>query len=407
MRILICAQQSPNGPVNGFRVHLTAAVDALSRKHVVRVLAPGAPEAHAPWDAPQCYGALAERLRPALHEELDTFAPDLVYVAGVWLAQLGRDLGGRPCVIAPLDAAHLSAEARALAMQGAARRRMRAAAARMRRFEGDEYARFDRVLVLSERDRAALHRAGLWVQVIPHPVDVRTFTPRTGGGDRRRIVFAGVMSAAPNVTAAEFLVRHVLPRVRARVSDASVAIVGRDLPPRLTALDRLPGVRIVGEVRDMAAWLASSRVCVAPMLTGSGVKNKLLEGMASGLPCVVTPLALGGLRAVPGRDLLVGATAEELAAQLVRVLEDDQLAANLGAAARDYVVAHHGLAGLAAALERIVAELTPQRSDALVTRLGAPSVPRSGPRPYRTSASTGSPAGAGARSPLDDGRTPR
>jgi glycosyltransferase involved in cell wall biosynthesis len=101
------------------------------------------------------------------------------------------------------------------------------------------------------------------------------------------------------------------------------------------------------------------------MLTGSGVKNKLLEGMASGLPCVATPRALGGLRAAPGRDLLVGETADDLASHLVRVLVDDGLAAALGAAARAYVVAEHGRGATAAALGRICSEVIAERHAAI------------------------------------------
>ena len=60
------------------------------------------------------------------------------------------------------------------------------------------------------------------------------------------------------------------------------------------------------------------------MTSGTGIKNKLLEAMAAGAPCVVTPLALQGLTAEPGRDVLVGADAQELADELVRVLRDDE-----------------------------------------------------------------------------------
>ena len=62
------------------------------------------------------------------------------------------------------------------------------------------------------------------------------------------------------------------------------------------------------------------------MVSGTGIKNKLLEAMASGLPCVATPLALQGIDVEPGRELLVGADEEELAAHIVRLLDDKALA---------------------------------------------------------------------------------
>jgi glycosyltransferase involved in cell wall biosynthesis len=315
------------------------------------------------------------------------FAPDLVYVTGVWLAALGRELGDHPCVVAPLDAAHLNFEAQAVAARGLARPVLRAASRRVARFEASHYAAFDRVLVLSGRDRDALLaiRPTLEVEVIPHAVDESAFLPPAiQHRERGRIIFHGVLSVAPNITAAEFLAREVMPLVRAAMPRANLAIVGRTPSRRVRALGRLDGVRVIGEVRDIAAWLAGSHACAVPMLTGAGVKNKLLEAMASGLPCVVTRLALGGMCANPGRDLLVGEGADEFAAQLVRVLQNDKLAAALGAAARAYVMSQHSAAAVATELTRIFDKVVAEhghahRSISQVCRESPPSTTRSMP----------------------------
>ena len=165
------------------------------------------------------------------------------------------------------------------------------------------------------------------------------------------------MSYAPNVLAAEFLARQVFPLVRAGLPEARLAIVGRKPSPRINALAQLDGVEVTGEVPDVVPWLAGSRVYACPMVSGTGIKNKLLEAMAAGAPCVVTPLALQGLTAEPGRDVLVGADAEELAAQLVRVLTDDELASRLGPAGRAYVLANHDWSAVARSYERVYDEV--------------------------------------------------
>jgi glycosyltransferase involved in cell wall biosynthesis len=92
------------------------------------------------------------------------------------------------------------------------------------------------------------------------------------------------------------------------------------------------------------------------MVSGTGIKNKLLEAMASGLPCVATPLALQGIDVEPGRELLVGADEEELAAQIVRLLDDNALAQELGRAARKYVSANHDWGAVARAYVRVYGE---------------------------------------------------
>jgi Glycosyl transferases group 1 len=138
---------------------------------------------------------------------------------------------------------------------------------------------------------------------------------------------------------------------------AHLAIVGREPPRRVLALAEREGVKVTGEVSDVRPWLTGSRVFVCPMTIGSGIKNKLLEAMASALPCVATPMALGGLTVRPDEELLVADRDEDLAREIVRVLDDDELAARLGEAARAYVLAHHTWKGAARAFERVYHEV--------------------------------------------------
>jgi len=293
-----------------------------------------------------------------LFEEIERFQPDVVHVASGRLAGLGKLLSGRPAVLAALDAWHLNVAARALLAGGIRRRLLLGEAARVRRFEATEYPRFRRIVVVSDADREALLAVDdrLSITVIPNGVDLEAYAPDPATvRDRDRIVFTGVMSYAPNVSAAELLARRVFPRVRAARPSARLAIVGRSPTPRVCALAG-PGVEVTGAVPDIRPWLTSSHVYACPMVSGTGIKNKLLEAMASGLPCVATPLALQGIDVEPGRELLVGADEEELAAHIVKLLDDDELARALGRSAREYVSANHDWGPVARAYVRVYEE---------------------------------------------------
>ena len=308
--------------------------------------------------------AMAASLAGPLREELEEFDADVVHVTSGRLAALGRTLTGRRSVLGALDAWHLNVEARALVASGARRRLLRGEAARVRRFEASEYRRFGRVVVVSEADRAALREVDpmLAVSVIPNGVDARQFAPAPSSvRDSSRIVFTGVMSYAPNVLAADFLAREVFPLVRAARPDARLAIVGRAPAPRVRALAELRGVEVTGEVEDLRPWLGASGVYVCPMISGTGIKNKLLEAMACGAACVATPLALQGLRVTAGRELLVGTTAQELAHGLLRVLGDDACRERLGHAARRYVLREHDWGSVAHAYQDVYRELQADR----------------------------------------------
>jgi polysaccharide biosynthesis protein PslH len=371
MRILICASDAPFPPTNtGFRRQLLGLVPELGKRHDVRLIGYRMPDQsndpaveadmrivefqrpNMAQNARDLALAMIEQrplraerlvrgLREPLREELARFEPDLVHVGPGKLSGLKKDLEGRPKILMVMDTWHLNVDARAEAAAGLRRPLLRADAKRIRRFEGSEYRGFDRVVVSNEGDLAELRGrdATLPFVVIPIGFDASAYAPDPAAEvDSRRIIFHGAMNYAPNVRAVEFLAREVLPRVRAERPEAHLVIVGRDPAPRVLELEALDGVHVTGEVEDMRAWLTGSRVWAGPFLDGTGIKTKLLEAMAADIPCVVTPLGHRGLDDVTsGEQLLVGSTADELAAQLVAVLADDGLARRLGRAGGDYV----------------------------------------------------------------------
>jgi glycosyltransferase involved in cell wall biosynthesis len=387
VRILVCAMEAPLPPVNGFRLHLWSLLKELRKDHDVFVLAlrmPDQGEAEGdegmrllsyPGDRhprrPRWLGRGILRgrtpiavestalLRGPLQEEVTRFRPDIVHVTTGRLAALGMNLYEHPAVLAALDAWHVNVDAEAVAASGVRRPLLREMARRVRRLEAAEFHRFGSVIVVSDRDRRELLAldGSLSIAVIPNGVDVEAFAHDGWPRDPRRIVFTGVMSYAPNVTAADFLARRVLPLVRAVHPDARLAIVGRDPRPEVRALSGLPGVGVSGEVPDIQPWLSRSRAYACPMLTGTGIKNKLLEAMANGLPSVATPLALQGLSVTPGEQVLVGRNEGELTGQLVRLLSDDAVAEAVGRAGLAYVRTHHSWTAAADAYVRVYSEV--------------------------------------------------
>ncbi|MGH3048132.1 MAG: glycosyltransferase family 4 protein, partial [Gaiellaceae bacterium] len=292
-----------------------------------------------------------------LREELARFEPDLVHVGPGKLAGLKRELEGLPRVLMVMDTWHLNVDARADAATGIRRPLLRADARRIRRFETSEYRGFDRVVVSNEGDLAELRERDptLPFAIVPIGFDASAYAPDPGAlVDPNRIIFHGAMSYAPNVRAVEFLAGRVLPRVRAVRPAAHLVIVGRDPAPRVLELEEIDGVHVTGGVDDMRSWLTGSRVWAGPFLDGTGIKTKLLEAMATDLPCVVTPLGHRGLDDITsGEQLLVGSTEEELAEHLVAVLEDDELARRLGRTGGEYVRPRYDWPAVGEAYDRL------------------------------------------------------
>ena len=362
MRILACVHEAPAEPLNGFGLQVTEVFDRLAARHDVRVVAfePSygevlrrdylelVPRTSSPawrWvlGGPRGANDLARAMAGPAVAALRDWGPDVVHVSSGRLAALRRSLADVPAVLAALDAWHLNLEAKAALSPPPRRVLLKAEQRRVRRFIAAEYPAYDRVAVVSEGDRDALRAVApaLDPVAIPNGVDAESYSP----GDHAErepgvVVFSGAMDYAPNEAAADFLVRRVMPAVWERAPDARLQLVGRAPSPAVRALasDR---VTITGEVDAMQPWLRRAAVYACPMVSGTGIKNKLLEALACAAPVVCTSLACRGLEAVPGEHLVVADDAPALAAAIADLLADAAAAARLGASGRAYVIERH------------------------------------------------------------------
>jgi sugar transferase (PEP-CTERM/EpsH1 system associated) len=153
--------------------------------------------------------------------------------------------------------------------------------------------------------------------------------------------FVGALDYFPNVDAAVWFATDIWPRVRAAHPTAEFWVIGRKPVPAVQALDRLPGVKVIGQVPDVRPHVAAATIAVCPIRVARGLQNKVLEAMAMAKPTVASPAAVAALRMVNGRDLLSPTTADEWVTTLTELLGDSNRQAELGAAGRRYVEEHH------------------------------------------------------------------
>ena len=302
----------------------------------------------------------AGRLSAEIRRVIATEAIDVVHVRQLPMAAYAPDLGSTPGLLELIDAETL-ASSRDLA--GTLRAAVRGRVARA--IERRAVRPFPVVTVVADADAAALRRLvpGTRVEVIPNGVDADRFRPRPDEAVAPgSIAFVGAMSFAPNVAAARWFVAEVLPLLRAHRPDVAVTIVGRDPTAEVTALAGDPSVTVTGAVDDVRPYLAQAAVIVAPMVSGSGIKNKILEAMAMQRPVVATGLAADGLAASVGRDLLVADGTAAFAAAVESLLADPDRAAAIAAAGRALVEQRYTWQACAAGYSALYAELAARRS---------------------------------------------
>ncbi|WP_294253468.1 TIGR03087 family PEP-CTERM/XrtA system glycosyltransferase [uncultured Sphingomonas sp.] len=190
------------------------------------------------------------------------------------------------------------------------------------------------------------------------------------GGEGPLLVFTGQMDYRPNIEAIRWFAEKVFPRVRRAHPDARLAVVGRAPTPAVQALAERPGVLVTGSVPDVRDWLAAAALVVAPLQLARGIQNKVLEGMAMARAVVASPAAAEGVD--HAGTLCVAEGADAFGGAVLRLLDDPDTAAALGAAARARVIARYSwdarLAPLDALLEAPAGHLH-QRGGADADRL--------------------------------------
>ncbi|HVE55036.1 MAG TPA: glycosyltransferase, partial [Ramlibacter sp.] len=179
-----------------------------------------------------------------------------------------------------------------------------------------------------ERELLLRLRPGATVEVVSNIHDVAAATPGPEG--RTGLLFVGGFRHPPNVDAVRWLVTEIMPRVRSRRPGIELQVVGSDLPPDLRALGG-DGVHWHGYVASLDALLRTSRLSVAPLRYGAGVKGKVNQALAAGLPVVATTCAVEGMGLVDGIDALVADDADAFADAIVRGCDDDALWQRLAA----------------------------------------------------------------------------
>jgi sugar transferase (PEP-CTERM/EpsH1 system associated) len=232
---------------------------------------------------------------------------------------------------------------------------LRQEANRLAAYERTVYKDFDRHTIISRQDRDRLKLATAErVAVVPNGVDERFSAYAAEHGPAHDIVFVGNLGYGPNIGAATLLVDKIQPGLLDSGHRVSVLLAGARPSRKVRALARRPGVTVSGWMADIREAYAAGRIFAAPMMTGLGLQNKILEAMAMGLPCVTTTMVNNAIGARAGEEILIADDAEGFIRAIVRLLEDSAFRERVAAGGRAFVLANYGWADQVGKLEEVI-----------------------------------------------------
>jgi glycosyltransferase involved in cell wall biosynthesis len=346
---------------------------------IARVLDPDA-RARAELDYPKpylsrfCTGDSAKYLL----EWSSQFSVDAVHVMRLYLAPLAfpflrRPHADRPLCVLDLDDDDVQTGQRLMRLHRELGNSQAAAvaAAEAQKYQAfaDHYLdAFDRVIVCSEPDavRLAERFPGARCALVPNgyrPVErIRRHRHRARRPGPLRLIFVGTFGYFPNLDAARFLCREVLPILR-RLTDREIRIdlVGSGSTPAMAGSAERSEVKVHGFAENLEPLYSDADVAVVPMRAGGGTRIKILEAFTYGVPVVTTSLGAEGIDADDGVHLLFADDAEAFARACLRLKEAPELAARLAAQAAELLAARYTPARVDAALAEVYGAPSPLR----------------------------------------------
>ncbi len=209
--------------------------------------------------------------------------------------------------------------------------------ARLKRYEESIFDKFRHKIIISKQDRDWIpHSKNKTIEIVANGVDTEYYQA-SESSKKYDLLFVGNMSYPPNILAVHYAARKIMPIFKAAGKSTNLLIAGAS-PTAETMSLATNNIHISGWVDDIRTVFNESKIMIAPMLISIGLQNKILQGMAMGIPCVVSSFANNALGATPELEVLIADTPQQYYSQIERLLNDASLRLRITESARKFVI---------------------------------------------------------------------
>ncbi len=272
------------------------------------------------------------KINTIIQELTETIDPDHIFCQLTRMAEYCKDMP-YPKTLDYMDSFGVGMKRRANVAKGLSRFIYNIEASRMIKYEANIGDKFDHLTIISEQDKAQFDfPKAAEIHILNNGIDP-TFFEYEDQNKEVDIVFVGNMGYLPNIEAAEFLATKILPKCDTRVT---LLLAGTSPDARVKSLqsDR---VSISGWMEDIRAAYSKARIFVAPLWSGTGQQNKILESMAMGVPCITTTVVNNAIGAKINEEILIADDEVEFAKMIDILLNNDNLRSKISQNAKIFV----------------------------------------------------------------------
>lgn len=231
---------------------------------------------------------------------------------------------------------------------------------KIRVWEKHYWRQATRLVAMSDEDKKIMGQAvpNKNIDIVANGVDINLFTKtKIQRPKRPTVLFVGNFKWLPNKDAAWFLTYKIWPKIKKKIPQSRLWIVGRNPTSKILSLSKQKDVLVDGGVDDIRDAFGQASVLLAPIRNGRGTKYKVLEAMASKLPVVSTPLGVDGIDVKDNDQVLIASQASDLAEKTIKILKDQQLGKKIAKSAFWLIKNKYNWQIIASSLDKVYRKL--------------------------------------------------
>jgi polysaccharide biosynthesis protein PslH len=205
---------------------------------------------------------------------------------------------------------------------------------RLKQYELSMLNKYDGIIALTEEDASLCKKSGctIPVEIIPVGIDTNNYKIEDSNG-AEDIFHLGSMDWMPNLEGVKWFLQNIFPKVLEKFPSIKVHLAGKGMPDWIYKLES-ENLRVYGRIENAPEFMQNKKLMIVPLLSGGGMRVKIIEGMAMGRTIISTSIGAEGIKYKSGYNLLIADTPDEFVSQIMKCLTDRSFAAEIGKNAR-------------------------------------------------------------------------